>query len=107
MGEMSTEGKAILAGVIAGVIILLTIGGFVFFEKIDNGNVGIEYSMNGGVKQQTLSQGVKFVGLNKVTQYPIRLQTVKAKKLSLATKDGKATHVSITYSYKFDKLEIV
>lgn len=107
MEKMSTEGKAIVSGVVVVVVaLMLTISGFVLFEKIDNGNVGIEYSMNGGVKKQTLSQGVKFVGFNKVTQYPVRLQTVKAKRLNLATKDGKATHVSITYSYKVDPTKV-
>lgn len=101
------DNKGIVALVIGvATVIVLTIGGFVFFEKIDNGNVGIEYSMNGGVKKNTLSQGVKFVGFNKVTQYPIRLQTVKATKLNLATKDGKATHVSLTYTYKVDSTKV-
>lgn len=44
--------------------------------------------MNGGVKNQTLSQGVKFVGLDKVTQHPIQLQTVKTEKLNLAMEVG-------------------
>lgn len=94
---------------LAGLVILLVgliIGGFRFFEKIDNGYVGVRYSMNGGVKDNVLGQGVKFVGLDKVTQYPIRLQTVKVKKLNLATQDGKATHVSITYAYKVDPTKV-
>ncbi|MER2226335.1 MAG: SPFH domain-containing protein [Carnobacterium sp.] len=97
-----------IKGLIIGIlVIILLVGGFlVFFEKIENGYVGVRYSMNGGVKDQTLSQGVKFVGLDKVTQYPIRLQTVKAEKLNLATEDGKATHVSITYAYKVDSKKV-
>lgn len=86
--------------------LMVVIGGFKFFEKIENGYVGVRYSMNGGVKDETLGQGVKFVGLDRVTQYPVRLQTVKAKKLNLATEDGKATHVSITYAYKVDPTKV-
>ncbi|TFI86927.1 hypothetical protein CKN61_12850 [Carnobacterium divergens] len=40
---------------LAGLVILLVgliIGGFRFFEKIDNGYVGVRYSMNGGVKDK-------------------------------------------------------
>ncbi len=88
---------------IGAVVVLLgvTIGGFRFFEKIDNGNVGIRYSMSGGVRDESLGQGVRFVGLDKVTQYPIRSQTVK-QKVGSATKDGKKTTVNITYAYHVD-----
>lgn len=105
--SLTKEAKLVVAG-IAGVAVLAggIIGGFVAFEKIDNGYVGVRYSMSGGVRDETLQQGVKFVGLDKVTQYPIRLQTTKVKKLNLATKDGKATHVSITYSYKVDPAKV-
>ncbi|TOY71533.1 hypothetical protein DIS13_09330 [Weissella paramesenteroides] len=47
------KGGAIVA--IAGVVV--TIGGFKTFEKVDNGNVGIEYSMNGGVRDKAIGQG--------------------------------------------------
>ena len=88
---------------IGTVIVLLgvMIGGFRFFEKIDNGNVGVRYSMSGGVRDSALSQGVHFVGLDKVTQYPVRSQTVK-QKVGSATKDGKKTTVNITYAYHVD-----
>lgn len=105
MYELSTKKiKAIAVTVV--LMVVLIVGLFVTFEKIENGYVGVRYSVNGGVKKQTLTQGVKFVGIDKVTQYPIRLQTVKAKKLNLATEDGKATHVSITYAYKVDPTKV-
>lgn len=89
-----------ITGVAVGVIGI--IGGFRLFEKIDNGYIGVSYSMNGGIKDKTLSQGVKFVGLDKVIQYPIRLQTVQAKDVAVSTKDGKKTKVNIKYDYKVD-----
>lgn len=91
--------KLIVSGVV--VVVLAVVSGFWFFEKIDNGNVGIEYSLNGGVRQQALSQGVHFVGLDKVTQYPVKTQTIK-QHVALATGDGKKTDVVITYSYHVD-----
>lgn len=101
---MSNTG--IKVGVTASVILLGgTIAAFKFFEKIDNGYVGVRYSMNGGIKDDTLSQGVKFVGIDKVIQYPIRLQTVQAKNVSVSTSDGKKTTVTIKYDYKVDSTQ--
>lgn len=107
MNWRETMNKVIVSS-IAGVVILfgLVIGGFRFMEKIDNGNVGIEYSMNGGVKSKALGQGVHFVGLDKVTQYPIRTQTVH-QTVGLATQDGKKTTVNVTYSYHVDATKAV
>lgn len=101
MSDKATS-RIIIGGVVAVItFILLVIGAFVFMEKIDNGNVGIEYSMSGGVRKQALGQGVHWVGLNKVTQYPIKTQTL-SQKVSLATSDGKKTNVKINYSYHVD-----
>lgn len=98
-----SERTVIKTGITLGAVVVLgTIGGFKFFEKIDNGYVGVRYSMNGGVRDETLNQGVKFVGFDKVTQYPIRLQTIQAKGVSVSTKDGKKTKVNIKYDYKVD-----
>ena len=99
---MYDNNKGLVATIIGGVLLVLgVIGAFVFFEKIDNGNVGIEYSLNGGVKAQALSQGVHWVGIDKVTQYPIKTQTIK-QNIALATSDGKKTAVDVTYSYHVD-----
>ncbi len=89
--------------VIITVVSVLVLGIFlkVMFEKVDNGNVGIRYSMSGGVRKEALSQGVHWVGLDKVTQYPIRTQTT-TDKLGLATEDGKKTDVKLTYNFHVD-----
>jgi regulator of protease activity HflC (stomatin/prohibitin superfamily) len=95
--------KAIKTSLTAVVVLGAVIAGaFVFFEKIENGYVGVRYSINGGVRDETLGQGIKFVGLDKVTQYPIRLQTIQAESVSIATSDGKKTSVNIKYDYKID-----
>lgn len=87
-------------------LVIIIVSGFWFFEKIDNGNVGIRYSMSGGVRKQSLSQGVHFVGLDKVTQYPIRTQTT-SEKVGLATEDGKKTEVKLTYNFHVDPTKAV
>ena len=94
--------RAIATGVSTFIVLVgLGIGAKVTMEKIDNGNVGIEYSMSGGVRNQALTQGVHWVGLDKVTQYPIKSQTVK-QTVSLATSDGKKTDTAITFTYHVD-----
>lgn len=95
--------RLVVAGVVA-VILLIggTIGAFRFFERIDNGYVGVRFSPNGGVKSEALQPGVKWVGIDKVTQYPIRLQTIQAKDVAVSTSDGKKTVVNIKYDYKVD-----
>ncbi|EOH97874.1 hypothetical protein I588_01554 [Enterococcus pallens ATCC BAA-351] len=84
------------------VVVVGVIAAFKFFERIDNGYVGVRYSMNGGIKDQALTQGVKFVGIDKVIQYPIRLQTIQAENVSVSTSDGKKTSINIKYDYKVD-----
>lgn len=97
--EISTLIKTGVTGVV--VLVVGTVAGFKFFEKVDNGNVGIEYSMNGGVKKEALGQGVHFVGLDHVTAYPIKTQTI-SQTIPLATRDGKKTDVKVSLSYHID-----
>ena len=102
MSYTDNTGKLIGTGVATVAILVgLGIGAKITLEKIDNGNVGIEYSMSGGVRKQALTQGVHWVGLDKVTQYPIKSQTIK-QNVSLATSDGKKTDTDITFTYHVD-----
>ena len=100
--------KSTLTTLIAAPIVLLCAILILFkiTERVDNGNVGIRYSMAGGVRDKALSQGVHFVGLDYVTQYPIKTQSLK-QDVSLATGDGKKTDVTISYSYHVDPSQAV
>lgn len=100
MKEHSKTIKRVAAAVL--ILVIGVIAAIKFFEKIDNGYVGVRYSMNGGIKDEALTQGVKFVGIDKVIQYPIRLQTIQAKNVSVSTSDGKKTTINIKYDYKVD-----
>ena len=88
------------------VVLLAIVGGFKFFERVDNGNVGIRYAISGGVRDKALSQGIRFVGLDYVIQYPIKTQSIK-QKVAVATSDGKKTDVKISYSYHVDSSKAV
>lgn len=98
-----------LGGILVGILLVLSLIITPFFvEKISNGFVGVVYSPNGGVQKNTLSPGWKIVGLfNKVTEYPVRLQTTHAKNLSLATSDGKSITIDFTYNYQVDPAKVV
>ncbi|KAA6452015.1 prohibitin family protein [Bacillus swezeyi] len=104
MNEKQTKknkNKALLGGII--VAAALIVAGFtasLFIEKIPNGYVGVVYSPNGGVKSETLDQGWHFVGLfDKVTKYPVRMQTVNNQDIQVATSDGKNISMDIAYNY--------
>lgn len=92
--------------IIVVLFFLSTVALFKVTSWVSNGNVGIRYSMAGGVRDKALSQGVHFVGLDYVTQYPIKTQTIK-RQVALATNDGKKTEVTITYSYHVDPSKAV
>ena len=100
--RQDSNAKLITTGVATfAVIVALGIGAKVTFEKVPNGDVGIRYSMSGGVRKEALPQGVHWVGLDKVTKYPIKSQTIK-QEIALATSDGKKTSTEISFTYHVD-----
>lgn len=68
--------KGIVAGVIGGVIVVGAAAWAVLAGTyVGQGEVGVVYSMNGGVKDDTLSPGFHFVGpFDKVSDYPVAQQ---------------------------------
>ena len=68
--------KGIVVGVIGGVIVVGAAAWAVLAGTyVGQGEVGVVYSMNGGVKEDTLSPGFHFVGpFDKVSDYPVAQQ---------------------------------
>lgn len=63
-------------GLVIGLVVVVAVvgGGFTVksFKKVDTGKVGVVYSMKGGVKDETLSQGYHFINpLLKVKEFTI------------------------------------
>nr|WP_204553184.1 prohibitin family protein [Bacillus ectoiniformans] len=107
--QLSGKNRKVLGAVI--VAAALGIGVLVlslFIEKIPNGYVGVVYSPNGGVQKETLGQGWHLVGLfDKVTKYPVRMQTVNYSDIEVATSDGKNVTIDFAYNYNIQPDKVV
>ena len=104
---------------IGALLLTLVIGvgavcGIKSAHKIKPGYVGIVYSLNGGIKDEVLSQGLRFVApWEKVKQYSVSTEqgylSKEAKEgsegddsFNVPTSDGKTVNVDLEYSYHFD-----
>lgn len=93
--------------VIAIVLIICLIGGLICVERIPVGFEGVVYSMNGGVKKETLSQGWHWVPpTQKVREFTVaeeQLNLTKENKKSfvVSTADNAGIEISFQMSYCF------
>ena len=106
--------KKIVAFIIIGV---LAFAGAVFgiksFKWIDAGKVGVVYSMNGGVKDEVLTQGIHFINpFDKVKQFTVSNEQLILSKDSkegseedesfkVSTADNASIAISFQMSYRF------
>ena len=99
--------KAIKNLVISLILaIVLVLGFLLFVEKVDEGKVAVVYSPSGGSKE-VLSAGWHLIGLmEKTTEYPIRVQTMK-NSVSVSTTDGKKLKMSVRYQMQVDKKKVL
>lgn len=119
---MKNETKFKLGSVFLGVgLVVLVVMLFMCTTKILPGYAGVVYSMNGGLENETLSQGYQMVApWKRVVEYPISTETVYYSRepkdggkgdhsIMVNTKDGKQVNVDITYSYHMnpDKLSAI
>lgn len=107
--KSNKKNKRILGGIIIALVLAVGVGiTALFIEKIPNGYVGVVYSPNGGVQDETLGQGWHLVGLfDKVTIYPVRMQTVNYKDIQVATSDGKNVTIDFAYNYSIQPDKVV
>lgn len=90
-----------------------TVFGILSMERIKPGYVGVVYSMNGGVQNEVLTQGWKFIGpTKKVVQYSVATEQLymsadkkegskENDSFDIICKDGKL-NVDFEMSYSFD-----
>lgn len=101
---------------VAAVIVVAIIGSIftiASLTKIDAGKVGVIYSMNGGIKEETLSQGVHFINpLWKVKQFTVGNEQMVLSKdsrdgspgddsFNVATSDDANISISFQMSYRY------
>lgn len=104
-----------IGAIIVGVVIIAgAICTIKCIEKVPAGYVGVEYRMNGGIVDKTLSQGWHIVAPTiKVTNYTVGIEQSYLTKgdkgdsegddsFSIPTKDGKTVNVDLEFSYRFD-----
>lgn len=108
---------------LAGILVVMGIalaGMLMCVTRIGPGYAGVIYNMDGGIEDETLSQGFHVVAPWKhVSEYPISTETVyytknsvdgndkdedkkTDKSVNVNTKDGKQVNVSVTYAYHMD-----
>lgn len=106
--------KKIVAFIIIGVLALAgATYGIMSFEWIDTGKVGVVYSMNGGVKDEVLTQGIHFISpFDKVKQFTISNEQLILSKdtkegseedesFKVSTADNASIAISFQMSYRF------
>ena len=105
-----------IGAVIAGIVVFFCIVGVIICgEIIPAGYVGVVYNMNGGIEDETLSQGWHFIApTKKVSTYSIGIEqsyltaeekgdSPKDESFNIPTSDGKTVKVNLEFSYRFDE----
>lgn len=93
-----------------GIIIAVLVIGLPLYKCtviIPAGFVGVVYSLGGGIKPETLGQGMKFKSpFDTVTKYTVATEQAFLKDAELATKDGKniVADIEISYHFETDKI---
>lgn len=109
---MSRVSKFRIGAVLVGLaLIVLILMAPLLTERIQPGHVGVVYKPGSGVQDKVLEDKWHFfptiMPFDKITEYPIRLQTVEAKNMVLATADGKNVTVDFSYSYAVEPDKVV
>ena len=95
----------LLGGFLTGTLLVGgLVGGISCTERIPAGYVGVQYSVNGGVEDDVLSQGWHLVSpMKKVTLYSVATETfvMSADKRDLTCSDG-TVNVDFEMQYTFD-----
>ena len=107
--------KGLVGGITLGVVIFFTLIILAMCtERIPAGYVGVQYDMNGGVREEVLTQGWHIVrpGI-KVTLYTVGIEqsyltagkngdSAGDDSFSASSKEGKALQIDLTYTYQYN-----
>lgn len=111
--------KAGIACLLIIVLLFGAFGAFMCLEVVPNGYCGVQYSMNGGVKDEVLSQGWHLVApTTKVKEFTVSNEQLILSKderdgsetdqsFNVSTADNASISVSFQMSYKFVQADLV
>lgn len=104
-------GAVVSVIIVIAAIVLLSMS----LKKVDAGYVGVIYNMNGGVQEDTLSQGWHWIKPSqRLVQYSIGIEqsyltatsdgdSEDDDSFSAPSKDGKGLVMELTFTYRFDE----
>lgn len=111
--------NGLVGGISLGVIMviaLIVMG--LCLERVPAGYVGVQYDMNGGVREEVLTQGWHMVrpGI-KVTLYTVGIEqsyltagedgdSKGDESFSASSKEGKALQIDLTFTYQYDAKDV-
>lgn len=124
MSELETMKKKIKRGLIGGttflaIMIAVVVLGSMCIERIPNGYCGVQYSVNGGIKDEVLTQGWHLVSPTiKVKEFTVANEQLILSKddrdgsetdesFNVSTADNASISVSFQMSYKFAQEDLV
>lgn len=93
----------------ATLILLVVL--FNSMSRVEPGYAGVQYSLVGGLKEETLDEGLKWhAPWVNIYEYPVSTETVNLKKtkeanhsIQVNTGDGKSVEMDITYAFKMEQ----
>lgn len=107
--------KGLIGGIVTGAVLFICLViGFSCAEKVPAGYIGIQYSMNGGVSDDVLTQGWHIVPPTKdVILYSIGIEqsyltagedgdSKHDDSFEVPSSDGKGLKVDLTFTYRYD-----
>jgi len=93
---MKNLGMFITIIVLFGIFII----GLLSLERVPQGNVGVVFSLNDGVQDTTLNEGMHFISpFHEVTVFPVSTETVDVEQFNVMTRDGKALGMQMSYDF--------
>ena len=106
--------RGFVGGITLAIIIIVTIILMIFCTtKVPAGYVAVQYNMNGGVKEEVLSQGFHVVPPTvKTTLYTVGLEqsyltsdsrgdSEDDESFSASSSEGKAIQIDLTFTYQY------
>lgn len=102
------------ASILTLLLVCAAVVTFTCLEKVPAGYVGVVYSLNGGVTEEVLGQGLHIISpFERIADYPVSTETMYLSKdkmegskhddsFDISTKDGKPVNVDVELSYRYD-----